>query len=101
MFDALGTNLERATGAISASVYPTKATPPTSTLHRLTTIACSKEDEDVLKAEYLINPKPDKTARLEIVNKVALGEKEVQVQYCSTSRVCAPLLTSRLDLVPE
>jgi hypothetical protein len=101
MFDALETNLERATGAISASVYPTKATPPTSTLHRLTTRSCSKEDEDVLKAEYLINPKPDKTARLEIVTKVALGEKEVQVQYCSTSRVCAPLLTSRLDLVPE
>lgn len=63
----------------------------------LTTTSCSKEDEDVLKSEYLRNPKPDKAARLEIVRKVALGEKEVQVrrQYCSTSRVCAPLLTSR------
>ncbi|KAI4623507.1 hypothetical protein J4E80_003317 [Alternaria sp. BMP 0032] len=38
----------------------------------------SKEDEDVLKSEYLKNPKPDKAARLEIVRKVALGEKEVQ-----------------------
>ncbi|KAF3009936.1 hypothetical protein E8E13_011068 [Curvularia kusanoi] len=41
----------------------------------------SKEDEDVLKAEYLINPKPDKAARLEIVSKVALGEKEVQIWF--------------------
>jgi hypothetical protein len=39
----------------------------------------SKEDEDVLKAEYLKNPKPDKAARLVIIAKVALGEKEVQV----------------------
>ncbi|KAF2024625.1 hypothetical protein EK21DRAFT_78282 [Setomelanomma holmii] len=41
----------------------------------------SKEDEDVLKAEYLKNPKPDKAARLEIINKVALGEKEVQIWF--------------------
>lgn len=45
----------------------------------LTTTSCSKEDEDILKAEYQKNPKPDKTARLDIVSKVALGEKEVQV----------------------
>lgn len=57
----------------------------------LTTTSCSKEDEDVLKSEYLKNPKPDKAARLEIVRKVALGEKEVQVSAnFSTSRVCAP-----------
>ncbi|KZM22048.1 Homeobox protein yox1 [Ascochyta rabiei] len=41
----------------------------------------SKEDEDILKAEYLINSKPDKAARLEIVRKVALGEKEVQIWF--------------------
>ncbi|CAO2651964.1 Nn.00g002470.m01.CDS01 [Neocucurbitaria sp. VM-36] len=41
----------------------------------------SKEDEDILKAEYLKNPKPDKAARLEIVSKVALGEKEVQIWF--------------------
>ncbi|KAI4650861.1 hypothetical protein J4E93_003218 [Alternaria ventricosa] len=41
----------------------------------------SKEDEDVLKSEYLKNPKPDKAARLEIVRKVALGEKEVQIWF--------------------
>ncbi|OAL44587.1 hypothetical protein IQ07DRAFT_592267 [Pyrenochaeta sp. DS3sAY3a] len=41
----------------------------------------SKEDEDILKAEYQKNPKPDKTARLDIVSKVALGEKEVQIWF--------------------
>ncbi|EOA90284.1 uncharacterized protein SETTUDRAFT_126230 [Exserohilum turcica Et28A] len=41
----------------------------------------SKEDEDVLKSEYLKNPKPSKAARLEIVRKVALGEKEVQIWF--------------------
>ncbi|KAF2203218.1 hypothetical protein GQ43DRAFT_438989 [Delitschia confertaspora ATCC 74209] len=41
----------------------------------------SKEDEEILKAEYLRNPKPDKAARMEIVSKVALGEKEVQVWF--------------------
>ena len=32
-----------------------------------------------MKAEYQKNPKPDKAARIDIVSKVALGEKEVQV----------------------
>ncbi|KAL5119662.1 Homeobox protein yox1 [Pleosporales sp. CAS-2024a] len=41
----------------------------------------SKEDEDILKAEYLKNPKPDKAARLEIIARVALGEKEVQIWF--------------------
>ncbi|KAF2278841.1 uncharacterized protein EI97DRAFT_431092 [Westerdykella ornata] len=41
----------------------------------------SKEDEEILKAEYLKNPKPDKAARLQIVAKVALGEKEVQIWF--------------------
>lgn len=48
-------------------------------LHTVADSACSKEDEEVLKAEYQKNPKPDKAARVEIVSKVALGEKEVQV----------------------
>lgn len=58
-------------------------TPPmcghSTIISALTTTSCSKEDEDVLKAEYIKNPKPDKAARLDIVSKVALGEKEVQV----------------------
>ena len=41
---------------------------------------CSREDQITLEAEYARNSKPDKAARLEIVKKVALGEKEVQVR---------------------
>ncbi|PVH97758.1 hypothetical protein DM02DRAFT_616305 [Periconia macrospinosa] len=41
----------------------------------------SKEDEDILKAEYRKNPKPDKATRLDIVSRVALGEKEVQIWF--------------------
>jgi len=52
----------------------TNPTPPLITM-----TPNSKEDEDILKAEYQRNPKPDKAARLEIVRRVALGEKEVQV----------------------
>jgi hypothetical protein len=64
----------------AASAYPATSDNSTSNPSTLTTTSCSKEDEDVLKAEYLKNPKPDKAARLEIVSKVALGEKEVQVR---------------------
>lgn len=39
----------------------------------------SPEDQQTLEAEYARNPKPDKAARMLIVNRVALGEKEVQV----------------------
>jgi hypothetical protein len=77
MFNAL----ERAlapTGVCSA--YPATSDAPSHIASTLTTTSCSKEDEDVLKAEYLKNPKPDKALRLEIVSKVALGEKEVQVR---------------------
>ena len=40
---------------------------------------CSPEDHAILEAEYQRNSKPDKAARNDIVNRVALGEKEVQV----------------------
>ncbi|KAL9075900.1 MAG: hypothetical protein Q9161_001294 [Pseudevernia consocians] len=39
----------------------------------------SPEDHAILEAEYERNSKPDKAARIAIVNRVALGEKEVQV----------------------
>ena len=39
----------------------------------------SPEDHAILEAEFKKNSKPDKTARLAIVERVALGEKEVQV----------------------
>lgn len=42
--------------------------------------ACySPEDHAILEAEYQRDPKPDKTARADIVSRVTLGEKEVQV----------------------
>ena len=41
----------------------------------------SPEDQATLEAEYKKNPKPDKAARLAIVNQVCLGEKEVQVSW--------------------
>lgn len=44
----------------------------------------SPEDQAILEAEFEQNSKPDKATRMEIVKKVALGEKEVQV---SLSRV--------------
>lgn len=37
------------------------------------------KDKGVLEAAYNANPKPDKPARLEIVSRVSLNEKEVQV----------------------
>lgn len=40
----------------------------------------SPEDQAILENEYLRNPKPDKAARMDIVRRVALGEKEVQVR---------------------
>lgn len=39
----------------------------------------STKDKMILEEAYSINPKPDKQARLEIVNRVSLNEKEVQV----------------------
>jgi hypothetical protein len=34
----------------------------------------------ILEDSYKNNPKPDKQARLDIVNRVSLNEKEVQVR---------------------
>ncbi|KAI9786715.1 MAG: hypothetical protein M1816_007856 [Peltula sp. TS41687] len=41
----------------------------------------SPEDQAILEEEYQRNPKPDKAARMNIVNRVALGEKEVQIWF--------------------
>ncbi|OKL61192.1 hypothetical protein UA08_03158 [Talaromyces atroroseus] len=41
----------------------------------------SPEDHAILEAEYKKNPKPDKVARVSIVNQVSLGEKEVQIWF--------------------
>ena len=40
----------------------------------------SPDDQNILEDAYTRDPKPDKEARLELVKRVALGEKEVQVR---------------------
>ncbi|TKA26557.1 hypothetical protein B0A54_16542 [Friedmanniomyces endolithicus] len=56
----------------------------------------SLEDQSVLEDAYKRDPKPDKTARLEIVRMVNLGEKEVQIWFQnrrqSSRRKSRPLL---------
>lgn len=44
----------------------------------------SPEDHAILEAEYQKNPKPDKVSRTNIVDRVSLGEKEVQVRGAKT-----------------
>ena len=56
----------------------------------------SPEDHAILEAEYLRNPKPDKAARIEIVNRVALGEKEVQVSAIKSGKTL-PMLLQRVS----
>ncbi|KAL4756929.1 homeobox domain-containing protein [Aspergillus foveolatus] len=41
----------------------------------------SPEDYAILEAEYQRNPKPDKISRANIVSRVSLGEKEVQIWF--------------------
>lgn len=41
----------------------------------------SPEDQAILETEYQKNSKPDKAARMAIVERVALGEKEVQIWF--------------------
>jgi hypothetical protein len=70
------------------------------------------EDKEILEAAYNENPKPDKEARLEIVKRVSLSEKAVQVSLLGQPRpalhtpihVLMPRelrLTARPDMVPE
>lgn len=42
-------------------------------------LSFSPEDHAILEEEYAKNAKPEKAARMAIVSRVALGEKEVQV----------------------
>lgn len=46
-----------------------------------TSLHHSPEDQKILETEYQKNSKPDRNERLEIVKRVALGEKEVQVGF--------------------
>lgn len=61
----------------------------------------SPEDHNILEQEYKRNSKPDKIARLEIVEKVKLSEKEVQIWFQnkrqSARRKSRPLLPHELE----
>lgn len=46
----------------------------------------STEDQAILEEAYKRDPKPDKAARHELVQQVALSEKEVQVGFHATAR---------------
>jgi hypothetical protein len=55
------------------------------------------KDKAILEAAYSANPKPDKAARLDIVKRVSLNEKEVQV----SSRLCeagVPVVLTRVSI---
>jgi hypothetical protein len=58
-----------------------------STTSQLICSLLSPEDQATLEAEYRQNPKPDKAARMEILKKVSLGGKEVQVRNHSVHEV--------------
>ncbi|KAI9784648.1 MAG: hypothetical protein M1839_001870 [Geoglossum umbratile] len=63
----------------------------------------SPEDQSLLEAEYEKNPRPDKATRMEIVSRVSLGEKEVQIWFQNrrqnTRRKSRPLLPH--EVVPS
>jgi hypothetical protein len=50
---------------------------------------CSTEDQVILEEAYKRDPKPDKAARQDLVQQVALGEKEVQVGLLRTYAVAS------------
>jgi hypothetical protein len=54
------------------------------------------KDKMILEEAYLRNPKPDKQARLDVVQRVSLNEKEVQV--CSISPYRGSLVKRRAAL---
>lgn len=59
----------------------------------------SAKDKVILESAYNANPKPDKAARLDIVKRVSLNEKEVQVRIhlnnaCTLRRAYTRLSTT-------
>ncbi|KAM0512255.1 hypothetical protein ACHAPE_009071 [Trichoderma viride] len=65
-----------AQSALPAVSSPTSDKHPKGKRKRTAT-----KDKMILEEAYSINPKPDKQARLEIVNRVSLNEKEVQIWF--------------------
>lgn len=58
----------------------------------------SPEDQKILEDEFASNPKPDKASRLDIIKKVALGEKEIQVCHVSPLTSLPPTYVPTLQI---
>ncbi|KAM7223160.1 pah4 homeobox protein encoded by the pah4 protein [Rhypophila decipiens] len=72
------------TGPDSSSFLESDPTHPNAELERHPKgkrKRTAAKDKAVLEAAYNSNPKPDKAARLEIVKRVSLNEKEVQIWF--------------------
>ena len=61
----------------------------------------SPEDQAILEAAYNRDPKPDKKGRLDLVERVTLDEKEVQVCYSVEIAIIRASADNNPDLVSE
>ncbi|KAK0760982.1 hypothetical protein N5P37_005923 [Trichoderma harzianum] len=66
---------------LAQSALPTVSSPTTDKHPKGKRKRTATKDKLILEEAYSINPKPDKQARLEIVNRVSLNEKEVQIWF--------------------
>ncbi|KAI9673520.1 MAG: hypothetical protein M1829_004027 [Trizodia sp. TS-e1964] len=82
----------------------TKKLPPTvdnKPVARQRRKRTSPEDQAILEAEYLKNPKPDREARMEIVGRVALGEKELQIWFQNRRQNTRKKTVSPVSTLPD
>ncbi|KAM0262354.1 hypothetical protein ACHAQJ_001823 [Trichoderma viride] len=75
-----GQTSESMTG-LAQSALPAVSSPTTDKHPKGKRKRTATKDKMILEEAYSINPKPDKQARLEIVNRVSLNEKEVQIWF--------------------
>ncbi|KAL8762453.1 MAG: hypothetical protein Q9184_001536 [Pyrenodesmia sp. 2 TL-2023] len=61
----------------------------------------SPEDQAILEAAYQQNSKPDKSVRLQLCHKVAMGEKEISVNLLPNHYVSFTDCNPPADLVPK
>ncbi|RFU74745.1 homeobox domain-containing [Trichoderma arundinaceum] len=66
---------------LAQSALPAVSSPTTDKHPKGKRKRTATKDKLILEEAYSINPKPDKQARLEIVNRVSLNEKEVQIWF--------------------
>ncbi|KAK5170443.1 Homeobox protein yox1 [Saxophila tyrrhenica] len=89
--------LNHSTETVSDNLPPNVDDKPLARQRRRRT---SPEDQAILEAAYAHNSKPDKAARIQLAQQVALGEKEVQIWFQnrrqSSRRKSRPLLPHEL-----